>query len=137
MSLAICIEIGSSGMLMWNNASFKTEVQKVKCSKAPHIQLQDGVGQAEGRGCSSSTVGVSEMQPPGCAGQQMRWGWFRSAGHSSAGFASVLQQSGFGQSMCEKCRGPSDWVAAGSAHTILSSCFCCGHEKTLLHQCKI
>lgn len=70
MSLAICIEIGSSGMLMWNNAGFKTEVQKVKCSKAPHIQLQDGVGQAGGRGCSSSTVGVSEMQPPGCAGSR-------------------------------------------------------------------
>lgn len=40
MNLAVCIEVGWSGMLMWN-AAFKTEVQKVMwCLKAPHTQSQ-------------------------------------------------------------------------------------------------
>lgn len=88
------------------------------------------------RGFKLHIWGVSDAAP-GCVGQQMRWDWFCCAGFLwFAGFASVLQQSGFWQSVCEKCRVPSDWVAAGSVHTVLSSWFCCGHEKTLLHQCK-
>lgn len=96
-----------------------------------------GVGQAGGRGCSGSTFGASVMQCPGCVGEQIKWSWFCCAGLLwFAGFAFIFQQSGFWQSTCEKCTGPSDWVAAGSAHTILSSRLCCGHEKTPLHQCK-
>lgn len=132
MNLAICIEVGWSGMLMWNNAAFKIEVQKVLwCLKAPHIQLQ-GWGRLRGRACSGSTRGVSVMQRPGCVGEQMKWGWFCCAGLLwFAGFAFIFQQSGFWQSTCEKCTGPLDWVAAGSAHTILSSWLCVDTRKLL------
>lgn len=131
MNLAVCIEVGWSGMLIWNNSAFKTEVQKVKwCSRVPHIQLQGW-----GRGCSGFTFGVSVMQPPGRVGQS--GGWFCCAGLLwFTGFASEFQQSGFWQSTCEKCTGHLSWVAACSAHS-LSSWFCCGHEKTFLLQCKI
>lgn len=102
---------------MWKNAAFKAEVQKVMwCSKAPHIQLQ-GWGRL-GAEVKLHMWGVSDAAPRTC--WPTKWGCFCFAGLLwCAGFASVLQQSGFWQSTCEKCTNPLDWVECSHHFAIL------------------
>lgn len=102
---------------MWKNAAFKAEVQKVMwCSKAPHIQLQ-GWGRL-GAEVKLHMWGVSDAAPRTC--WPTEWGCFCFAGLIwCAGFASVLQQSGFWQSTCEKCTNPLDWVECSHHFAIL------------------